>query len=545
MSKPSKQRHMNSGNDLEDPFRPTHQLVTSPPNHRYNLRRFGEDSGYIPAESSIRESTESNEEASGISTPEQKVDISIMSQNNGAANGAVPRNNQPPELAGPFGGQPNNNNAPPAVPPAPQNNATNHNQLVSLKDALKCVPEFKGEPGTFRLFQEGCEEAQEMIDNNAEANFVRLLRSKISGDARKSLKGQTFDAIEGLVRYLKNMYFAPKPLYQLYGDLGTLHQRFDEKVISYVNRVREEVYKLIEAYTNEMTPTEAQLAAFKQNLEGNSISVFKKGLKPDIEQRITEGGNFAEVIQKAITAEKYLNDKDNLINGETSRNLNQYDRRRTYVCQLCHNEDHEAPICPSLLQNMVDIASQRIQREEPRVMITSRSEMKCQICNQTGHEAKECKNSEAKEKPKCQYCDKIGHMAKDCYSLKRLAKETPKCQYCDKTGHTAKDCFKLVGKCKICNSMKHTTEDCKVDTSKKCDHCKKLGHEMKNCFILKNKISKKQEANLVQSTSIVHGTCFCALVINNADIKSEDRYVAYGQSGLQKKLNGYVTRNIY
>lgn len=46
---------------------------------------------------------------------------------------------------------------------APQINVPNHHHSVSLKDALKCVPEFKGEPGTFQSFVEGCEEAKVMM----------------------------------------------------------------------------------------------------------------------------------------------------------------------------------------------------------------------------------------------------------------------------------------------------------------------------------------------------------------------------------------------
>ena len=73
-----------------------------------------------------------------------------------------------------------------------------------------------------------------------------------------------------------------------------------------MNRIREEVYKIIEAYTNETAPTNEQLVNFKATLEGNCITVLKKGLKPEIEQCISDGGIFSEAIQKAIKAEIYL-----------------------------------------------------------------------------------------------------------------------------------------------------------------------------------------------------------------------------------------------
>lgn len=66
----------------------------------------------------------------------------------------------------------------------------NNGQIVSLKDVLRCVPEFTGELGMFYTFQEGCEVAMEMIDQGAEENLVKMIRSKIAGEARKSIRGQ-------------------------------------------------------------------------------------------------------------------------------------------------------------------------------------------------------------------------------------------------------------------------------------------------------------------------------------------------------------------
>lgn len=178
-------------------------------------------------------------------------------------------------------------------------NLPNHAQSVSLKDALKCVPEFSGEPGTFYAFQEGCEEAKEMIGEDAETNLVKIIRSKITGEARRSLRGQTFVTVNELVEFLKKIYFPTKLLLQLFGDLGKLHQRSDERVITFANRIREILHRIIEAYTAEQQPTAEQLRTFKANLETNSIDTLKRGLKSEIEQRMTEEDTFANTVQDA------------------------------------------------------------------------------------------------------------------------------------------------------------------------------------------------------------------------------------------------------
>ena len=65
-------------------------------------------------------------------------------------------------------------------------------QTIPLKDALTVVPEYNGENIPLSVFLEGCDEAKEMITNENEANLVKLIRSKLTGEARKAIYGQAF-----------------------------------------------------------------------------------------------------------------------------------------------------------------------------------------------------------------------------------------------------------------------------------------------------------------------------------------------------------------
>lgn len=348
-----------------------------------------------------------------------------------------------------------------ADPPNPperimQNNA----QTVSLKDALRCVPEFSGKPGTFYTFQEGCEEAKEMIGDAAEGNLVKVIRSKVTGDARRTLKGTSFTTVAELISYLKSVYFSNEPLFQLYGNMAKLHQKPDELVIIFVNRIREMNFQIIDAFKSEQNPNEATLRDFKTNLERNSIAVFKKGLKPDIEQRLTDSVVFNDVVQSAIKAEKYLKDKEDLHLEAIIKKHNQTDRRHTFACQLCEDDDHEAPCCPKLAESMIFTI--------------------CQLCAEKGHDAKNC--SKLKEVPKkkkneditCQYCEKKGHEAKNCFQIKKLSKsDKGPNEVCDK-----------------CQLKGHKNEDCRVNINKFCTHCKIKGHQIEECRLKKRGITR-------------------------------------------------------
>ena len=62
-----------------------------------------------------------------------------------------------------------------------------NNQQVPLRDGLEIVPQFDGKNIPLSVFIEGCFEAKSMLPNDliVEENLTKLIRSKISGEARK------------------------------------------------------------------------------------------------------------------------------------------------------------------------------------------------------------------------------------------------------------------------------------------------------------------------------------------------------------------------
>ena len=58
---------------------------------------------------------------------------------------------------------------------------------------------------------------------NAEGNLVKLLRSKLTGEARRFIIGNYYNNLEDFISKLKTIFAPSKTVYQLQGDLGRIY----------------------------------------------------------------------------------------------------------------------------------------------------------------------------------------------------------------------------------------------------------------------------------------------------------------------------------
>ena len=115
-----------------------------------------------------------------------------------------------------------------------------NSQQVSLRDSLEVVPLFDGSNIPLSHFIEECYDAKAILPTPAaQENLARLLRSKLSGEARKCIFGSTYDNVEKLIEKLKSVYALAKRVYQLQGALGNTYMWEKEKVLSYAARIKE------------------------------------------------------------------------------------------------------------------------------------------------------------------------------------------------------------------------------------------------------------------------------------------------------------------
>ena len=389
-------------------------------------------------------------------------------------------------------------------------------QVVSLRDAISVIPEFNGKNIPLCQFLEGCDEAKEMIGPESEANLARLVRSKITGEARQAISGQTFNTINSIKDFLKKIYAPAQTIPQLLGEMGNEFQRDEESVISFANRIRDIGSKILEVKRLE---NNGQVDAnFRNSIQNTIIDSFKRGLKFEIEQRLIneDDANVNNLVQSAITIERKLAAQKNLRKVGLIRAEDSQPRvRRTFSCQVCNKDGHETSQCKNNLWcqhcNMKGHSLDkcfRVSKPAPSNKII------CQLCNKEGHAANSCRNFQT-----CQLCKKTGHIAKECYLNKGSSPAQLICQYCNRVGHSADKCFLLNNKntqktkdplniftCQICNKNGHEADSCRTQgfKLKECRYCKKTGHTIEECW--KRKYNEEQRSGNGQHLQVSSAT---------------------------------------
>ena len=380
------------------------------------------------------------------------------------------------------------------TPKASTSGVTMAVQPIPLKDALTVVPEFNGENTPLSVFLEGCDEAKEMVTAENEANLVKLIRSKLTGEARKAIYGQAFGTIEELKDFIKAIYAPSKTVHQLLGEMGSDYQREHETVISFANRIKDLGRRIIET---QRVNTGNIDAAFRTSITNNSIECFKRGLKPEVEQRLENADDMEHIVQNAIKAERLVEAR-RVLRKEGSEQVgnlpqNKAIRRGTYVSQVFHAE--RTPEARDSFNMRFSITCQICSKvghtantRRDRLSRVSLAQLVCQICNKEGHAANRCEVS-----IKCQICDKLGHSAKQCRSQNIRVEN---CQICGKAGHIASRCFQVKPpidrgnfqlearsqlNCQLCKRTGHTAATCRVNTNKTCAYCQNSGHTIEDC----------------------------------------------------------------
>lgn len=380
-------------------------------------------------------------------------------------------------------------------------------QTVTLKDAIRVVPEFSGGNDSLQLFLEGCDEALAMLDRESEQNLARFLKAKLTGEARKALAGQTFETVDDLKESLTKIYHAAKTAYQLQGELGNTCQGENEKVISYANRMKEIAQKIVDAYKYEATRTAAELTAYKTQVQTDLVAAFKRGLKIEIEQRLPDSPTIADVVDNALKVERDLLARDSIRRNNQSRR----EVKTFLICQLCRKEGHEADACSQNLRE-TNVASFGAIRCEYCAQMGHKTEncphkIVCLICQAFGHAAAFCPSRN--QKNICHWCGKEGHTLNQCFSLKNnqnrprqvtsMQQNGEACQICNKFGHVALECPQRKNSteekakqdrnrliCQICNMNGHTGATCRWRSNdealkKLCNFCNIRGHSDNEC----------------------------------------------------------------
>lgn len=177
-----------------------------------------------------------------------------------------------------------------------------HNPFATLKYAVEAVPFFDGKNIPLNYFIEGCEEAKGMLPAEAEPQFTKILRTRIVGEARRTIRDIDFENVNQLTKYLKQIYGGSKNLYQLQGELGSVYQKNEEDVVTYANRVKLLGKQIREAY--RMSGHALGEQAITASLEKDMCKCFIRGLKSEIEQRVDRNLDVQGTVADALRIEE-------------------------------------------------------------------------------------------------------------------------------------------------------------------------------------------------------------------------------------------------
>jgi len=70
-----------------------------------------------------------------------------------------------------------------------------------------------------------------MLRDKAESQFTKIMRTRIVGEARRTIQGKDFDSVAQLTKYLKQIYGPSKNVYQLQGELVSICQKNEEDIV--------------------------------------------------------------------------------------------------------------------------------------------------------------------------------------------------------------------------------------------------------------------------------------------------------------------------
>ncbi|XP_051168395.1 uncharacterized protein LOC127286127 [Leptopilina boulardi] len=140
------------------------------------------------------------------------------------------------------------------------------------------------------------------------------------------------------------------------GELGSIYQWENEKVISYATRIREIGNRILDSHrrSNQGREDENFVTGFKKDV----LDCFIRGLKTDIETRLEDVNTFKDAINNAVEVERKL--AANLALRSSHRNREEkletkkdkiHIMREELICQICNKIGHSAIVCRQLKQN--------------------------------------------------------------------------------------------------------------------------------------------------------------------------------------------------
>uniref|UniRef100_A0ABD2X824 CCHC-type domain-containing protein n=1 Tax=Trichogramma kaykai TaxID=54128 RepID=A0ABD2X824_9HYME len=370
----------------------------------------------------------------------------------------------------------------------------------SFKDILQLVPNFSGrDKEEANKFIKGCRLADELLEQNQKADFLKFIKVKLSGVALECINPTALASIAALTEFVEKNFGTRKLFFECYGDLSKLKQGKNEGVLTFFSRLKD-LQRVIEAAARRENKHNA---AFEASLLADLLTAFKRGLRWEIKSQLT-ANNLEEARDEAARIER-----EDGFDADIDA-ISAYKSRRA-CCTICDSREHSTIDCNSL-------ASLHKSKTD-----------KCSYCHSPDHYLTNCMKFtvDTKEKESCSHCGSTEHHVNNCMKFAQRDKESvkkekepevitinhisaPICSVCSNKGHTASACneFLSIMRNLINNSNNNNNDDCNNEfeinainlaSTITCGYCARKGHPASTCNDLLNAMrgfaSKNNQTN--------------------------------------------------
>ena len=204
--------------------------------------------------------------------------------------------------------------------------------LGALRDEIKLIPEFNGDPELLDRHVVGLQEVSGVINPELDKHLIKLSKTKLGNSVWNKVSKITFDSVKEYTEYLKKIYDPPCDVYQLTGEFGSIYQRCSDSVNDFADRVRGLSEKILEAYRHKNNADLPEQE--KSRVEEMALSCFVRGSKLEIKQEMKSEETLSAATHRAREIEREISDFEHLRGGDgTKPQVNNTDQK-TNICMV-------------------------------------------------------------------------------------------------------------------------------------------------------------------------------------------------------------------